>query len=370
MNIIIISSATYPHQSPRAMRTHELSKELAKKHKVTLYVQSGTYNYTDYEKQTNIKVKPLNPMLFSNFEPGSGMKLSLVSKTLTKLFKHFTDFPDIEFTCKTYSALKETELAPQVLITIGRPHPIHWGVALFKIKNKSKLKETVWIADCGDPFMGNPFNKHAFYFKYIEQIFCKKADFITVPVESAVEAYYPQFREKIKIIPQGFDITNIAIENKPLPNAVPTFIFAGTFYRNLRDPIAFLKYLVELSEAGHDFVFVVYTKSVYILEPFKVLLGNKLVINDFIPRSKLLVELSSADFLINIENASTVQTPSKLIDYIIAERPVCSFKTDSDDFKLTFFKFLNGNYEDALILPDLDTFDIKNIAKKFIELAS
>ena len=34
------------------------------------------------------------------------------------------------------------------------------------------------------------------------------ADKITIPVANAVDAYYPQFRNKIHVIPQGFDMSH------------------------------------------------------------------------------------------------------------------------------------------------------------------
>lgn len=367
MNIVIISAATYPHQSPRAMRTHELAKELAKKNDVTLYVQTGSYNYSEYEKKYGLTVKCIGETFFSKFDPQKGRNLNLLGRIITKTTQRFTNFPDIELALKTYKVLSQMQCYPELLITIAMPHSIHWGVALFKSK-QDKLAETTWVADCGDPFMGNPFNKKAFYFKYIETMFCKQADFITVPVAEAIGGYYPQFKEKIKVIPQGFEIPLIKNQNSKKNNQVPTFIFAGNFYKELRDPTVLLDYLVELSNTGWKFKFIIYTKSTNLVEPYVSQLQDKLVLKDFIPRSELLNQLSDADFLINIENLSTVQSPSKLIDYKIANRPVLSFRTSEPSFKFVLLEFLEGNYKAALKLPSLDNFDIKNIAQKFVNL--
>src|SRR5690606_30622624 len=103
-----------------------------------------------------------------------------------------------------------------------------------------------WIADCGDPFMGNKFRTRAFYFKYVEKWFCRKADFLSVPIEGAIQAYYPEFKEKIKVIPQGFNFKDFAIPESVPNNPLPTFIYAGTFYPGLRDPTSFLEYLATL----------------------------------------------------------------------------------------------------------------------------
>lgn len=369
MKIVIISRSTYPHQSPRANRTHELAKQLAKEHDVTLYVLTGAYDYSDYISTTGVKVKSLGTPKGFSFDPSIDVKQKFIHKVLFKLFHRYFDYPYIELACLTNKVLRK-ESDVDLLITIAVPHPIHWGAAFFKKYNKEKLQKTVWVADCGDPFMGNPFNKHAFYFKYIEQMFCEQADFIAVPTEKAINAYYPQFREKIKVIPQGFDLEGIQIERKAISNAVKTFIFAGTFYKDLRDPTNFLEYLVDLSNKGYDFRFIVYTKSKDFLMPFKEALKDKLIISDYMPRAALLNKLAGADFLLNIENLSAVQSPSKLIDYVISGRPVFSFKSGSNDFKMTFLRFLEGDYEESLMLPSIDDFNIKSVARKFVELST
>jgi hypothetical protein len=48
-------------------------------------------------------------------------------------------------------------------------------------------------------------------------------------------------------------------------------------------------------------------------------------------REDVVWECSKADFLINVTNPSMVQTPSKLIDYGIAGRPVLDVTNDFSD---------------------------------------
>jgi hypothetical protein len=82
----------------------------------------------------------------------------------------------------------------------------------------------------------------------------------------------------------------------------------------------------------------------------------------------LLQELSAADFLINFENGNTsVQVPSKLIDYSLAGRPVLSVKSYELD-EQNIQKFLNGDYSGKMQMPNLDQYDIRVVAKQFIEL--
>lgn len=363
--ITIISLSTYPMNTPRSLRTHELATELSRQgHEVNIYVLTGEYNYSTYEKETGIQVHSLGHTLFFSYNPLNGMQLTTPAKIIRKLVGKFLEFPHIELIKNTYQSLKkETDI--DLLITIALPYPIHWGTALFRTINYRKLKNTIWVADCGDPYMGNEFKSHPFYFKYIEKWFCKQADYITVPVDTAKKAYYPEFSSKIKVIPQGFNFNNIKVVDQYKKNDVPTFIYAGNFYKDLRDPTAFLDYLVSLNL---DFRFIVYTKTTQPLKKYRDKLGAKLIIKDFIAREELIYEMSKADFLLNLENPSKVQSPSKLIDYALASRPILSINTNQElNYKL-INQFFEGVYTETLIVNNLDSFNIENVASEFLSL--
>lgn len=366
-NVVVISYSTYPRNNPRSLRTDELVKELSRKgHNVTLYVLTGTYNYRPYEEATGVTVKSLGDTIFFDFDPLKGESLTYPSKVIRKLFKRYSEYPFITLVKNTYQALHQEDNI-DLLITIAFPYPLHWGTALFRTLHADKLKNTIWVADCGDPYMGNALalSSRPFYFKYVEKWFCKEADFITIPVETAKQAYYPEFHDKIRVIPQGFNFDTIEITNSYKKNPYPTFIYAGNFYLNFRDPSPLLDYLANIDI---EFKFIVYTKTPEFLEEYKNKLGSKLIIKDFIPRENLIYEMSKADFLINLENPSNVQSPSKLIDYALSKRPILSLNTnESLDIELVN-QFLNYDYTNQRILEDIDQYDIKKVADKFVSL--
>src|SRR5690606_1830281 len=122
---------------------------------------------------------------------------------------------------------------------------------------------------------------------------------------------------------------------------VVTFIYAGAFYNDIRDPRPFLEFLGTIE---NNFKFVIYTKSKGIVEPYKYTLKEKLVVRDFIPRDQVIKEFSKADFVVNIENITDAQSPSKLIDYAIAGRPILSINPHNID-KNKVVEFLNGQYK-------------------------
>lgn len=362
MKILIVSGSFYPVNAPRAFRTTELAKELKRQgHEVTVLFPHKGYNYETLEKSLGIKLKniSLNWKTLLLFKGNIGHRLNMI---LSRLLIMAFDYPQIEYLFRLPKLLK-SESDYDLLISIAVPHPIHWGVSK-ALKQNSKLAKK-WVADCGDPYMlarTDSFNKW-FYFKWIEKSWCKRADFITIPIEEGKNGYFPEFHSKIRVIPQGFNF-DLVDETQFSPNLVPTFGFAGRFIPGRRDPRPFLDLLLEL---GVDFRFHIYTIQEDLVKPYQLKLGERLIIHSFIPRDELIETMKSYDFLLNLENGTTTQSPSKLIDYALTKRPILSIDSQNmDQDKLK--NFLKGDYSAQLIIENIDRYNIVNVANSFLNL--
>lgn len=362
-SIVIISRTILPSQAPRSLRATELAKELARQgHYVTLFAVLGNYDYSVFEKTYNIKVNNIGKMRFATMNSDGKSNHGFFTKVLSKLFHFWFEFPDIELMFKIPSILKKG-INIDLLITIAIPYPIHWGVALYKWRNKHNFPYT-WVADCGDPYMGNQFSNRPFYFKFVEKWFCKKADHISVPTNKVINSYYPEFRSKIKVIPQGFKFEDIEYTKQSNKNSVPTFAYAGIFYKNYRDPSLFLNYLCSLKM---KFKFIIYTIDDQLIRPYHIKLKNKIEVRSPIERKQLLSELTKMDFLLNIENINNWGSPSKLIDYALTKKPILSIPTNSLPIEV-INEFLEGNYRNQFIVENIEQYNIKNVVNCFIKL--
>jgi len=364
--ILIVSRTFYPINSPRSFRTTELVKEFARQgHDVTLLTLKDDDHHPEFELEYGVKIKDMGPLKFSPIAASGGNRItSLVNKVLRRGLLQLFEYPDIELIWKVKKALKK-ESGYDLLISVAVPHPIHWGVAMIWKKNSSIAK--AWVADCGDPYMGATLDtfKKLFYFKYFEKAFCRKADYITVPIEDAKEGYYPEFWEKIEVIPQGFKFDDVEITKNGRPeNDKPTFAYAGGLIPGGRDPRPFLKYLVNLKE---DYHCIFYTRSHSLVEPYIHQAEGKIEIRDYIPRVQLLETLSEMDFLINFENNTSLQLPSKLIDYYLTGRPVLSVKSGKVPEE-RLLQFLNGDYTGSYNFENMERFSIENVCKQFLNL--
>ena len=364
--ILVVSNAFYPEISPRSFRTTELVKEMCRQgHAVTLYTERKEQYHAPIEKEFGVVIKDLGQRKFTLLDLTRGSNpVVLFKRVFNRALLQLVEFPDIEWMFKVKKALKN-EAGYDMLISIAAPHSVHWGVAW--ARTATHPIATTWVADCGDPYMGtimDSFRKF-FYFKYFEKWFCRKADHITVPIIVMKENYYPEFRSKIVEIPQGFKFDEVPASDKKVSNLVPTFAFAGTFIRTLRNPTPLLQYL---STVDAPFKFIIYTKTTEQVIPFKEALKDKLEIRDYVPRLELLKILGGMDFLVNIAYDPVHQSPSKLIDYYLTGKPILSSSTNKFD-KKTVDEFLQGNYSGRFQFNNIDQYRIENVCNSFINLA-
>ncbi|MCQ2607442.1 MAG: glycosyltransferase [Bacteroidales bacterium] len=365
MNILVFTQHIFPIQTPRSIRSTELIQELARRgHSVTVYAVLGNYDYTEFENKYNIKLKniPIHWELHPYSSDGINNR-TLLDKALGRLLHKF-EFPLFEFYYRIPEIIKKEENF-DVLISIAAPHHIHWGCAKAKTEYPHKFPKT-WIADCGDPFMKNgKTNDHLAYFEKYERLFCQECSYITVPIQQAIEAYYPEYKDKFRVIPQGFDFDLNNLVRKEVQNDIPTFAYAGMFYSDIRNPKLFLDYLCSIDKS---FKFIVYTRYDNLIKEYKEKLGAKLEIRNSIPRKELIEELKTMDFLVNLKNENSPhQLPSKLIDYGIANRPILNITPTKPEFTI-INEFLEGNYNNELHIPNMQDYHISAIANSFEEL--
>lgn len=372
-NILIITYHFYPENTPRAFRAYELAMEYSRKgFNVDVVIPYNSSNYDDLSKNSNIRIIKTKDFTYEHEENNGVNSVKAISKIrkfrtpLKKIYRFFVP-EDMFGYAKAIKNVKGDLLdSYEQLISIGMPFCVHLGVSKLIKTNKNIAK--VKIADYGDPFYFNKFSKKLIVYKWIEKHCAKFFDYITIPVESSIQ-YYKHINNgrNIKIIPQGFNFSDIELCDYK-KNEITTFGFAGIFYEGHRDPRFLLDFL---SNCKEQFKFVIYTdtkSSVFnaLVEPYIKTLKDKLEIRPFIPRLECIKELSKLDFLINIENLNSGQTPSKVIDYSLANRPI--YNCNQSNFsKEDFYQFMNENYEKKYCI-DISKYDIRNVVDEFQKL--
>lgn len=377
MNILIVSYFYYPENTPRAFRTHELVKEFLRRGYVVdliipnkeVYkdqmIQHPNLNYTIVGKF--IKENKAKNLSFSNSK--KEIFIAKMKALIKPVYNYLHPMGDtFSYSNSVYRVLKNRKIEYRLLISIAFPFSVHLGVARAIKANKILVRSQVKIAEYSDPFYFQEGKSMLFLYKFLDTRIGKVFDFIVVPTEKAINTYLNhKSKDKIAVIPQGFDFSEIEVESY-VQNQVPTFAYAGVFYEKIRNPEILFNHLFELN---FDYRFVVFapsnnTETEKFLKKFKKILGNKLTIQYNVPRLSLIKELSKMDFLVNLDNSTSNQTPSKLIDYTLSGRPIFNCTQSSFDTEL-FKDFLDYKF-DKFIPFDIRKYNITNVVDSLISL--
>lgn len=365
--ILIVTSGFYPEQSPRSFRATELAKELCRQgHNVSVAAPHKD-NLQPLLEEFPIQYIDLGELSWKlPAVKGLGSVGALFNKSANRLLPLLLAFPQMELFFKIKKMFRKEARKYDMLISIAVPYPIHWGVAAVWSKDKSINIADVWVADCGDPYclQENDTFRPPFYFKWVEKWFMRKADFITVPTENSYKGYFPEFYPKIKVISQGFRFEDINRQSL-IQDGIIRFGYGGVFIKGRRDPQELLEFLTNLDQSLL-FEFYIYTTSPQLVEAYANK-DSRINLMSPIPRSVLLEKLSTMNFVVNFGNAGTSQTPSKLIDYAIIEKPILHIETGNLD-KEAVLQFINCNYDKQLQILNPDRYRIENVAKEFLKL--
>ena len=361
--LLIVSRAFHPINSPRGNRTTELVKELCLQGHSVHVICPIHPEQVNLIEQYQFGISSLGP-LWPDIPVQLGGSKPLLLRALRRGMLQLFEYPNIQLKGRVDKLLRQFKDFDAV-ISIAAPHPIHWGVAS-ALRKQPTIART-WIADCGDPFMGlenDSFRKMP-YFAPLERSFCAAADFITIPNEESKDAYYREYREKIRVIPQGFKFSDYSFlkELGPTRDGVTRFAYAGLFIPGRRDPRPFLDILLT---KNIDFEFNVYTPDDTLLRKYAAK-DARIRLHGFIDRISLLKELATMDFLLNFEYPGRSQTPSKLIDYWLCGRPILSLQTNHINEGI-IEEFMSGDYHNAFKVENPEHFDVANVAHKFDEL--
>lgn len=367
--VIITSFYYYPENTPRAFRTYELVQEFIRRgYKVELFIPN--YNQ-EYKYNSNLRIFTVdkkNVRSTQDVIPNNSIKYLLKKSSLcVKFYKiiKYLYYPIIDRYSKCLANEMENlkDEKYDLLISVGLPFSVHQGTAKFLKKHGNNIKTTV--ADYGDPFSFNPVRKIAPWYGIIEKCILNNFDYVSIPTINAKEGYLKlKSEDKIKVIPQGFNFDLVKVDTY-VKNNIPTFSYGGIFYENIRNPKLLFEKLIKIDK---DFRFIIYTNksSKQLIQEYIKILGQKLIVKDLVSRERIIYEMSKMDFLLNLDNISEKQVPSKIIDYTLSGRPIFSMTPIVfDEFK--FNQFLNGNYQGQLDI-NIEQYNIINVCQQFIAL--
>ncbi len=394
-NIIVLMYNFPPIGAGRGIAWTYFCNELSKKYKLTVFTISPSeydpfYNADKYKLisenyqvirtnagpvyQRNVenwKRKASTSKSKKNEQPSSNSK-QIISKLINKARKNLI-FPDStkfwnKFLGEAVLQFGQTQKV-DLIISVGQPFSTHILATKVRKKLGSKL-----ILDYGDPWSFNPSaetipSERRWLDRLVEKQVLKQSNYVTVTTQSTRNAFednFPFVRDNIEVVTQGvdssqfFDGKNVVHDKDEI-----TLFYAGTFYKDIRNPKPLFEALYGLTDIlqGKKVKIIIAGKMEdYVLkmaEPFTEnqnadiqveMLGN-------ISFDEVANYQKKADALLFFGNYGGVQVPGKLFEYLATDRPIFAIIPSGDESERLLNSYSRG------ITVDYDTEQIK---KEFV----
>jgi len=260
---------------------------------------------------------------------------------------------------------------PKLILTLSGPFSAHLVGYILK-----KLFRIPWIAFYSDPWVDAPDRIvkvgkfRQFIEKTMERKILKTTDKVIVVTSAINQIYlknYPFIKDKIKVIPLGFDPEDFQ-SSSFVKFSKFTIIYAGTLlkkYAGLRDPIPFLKALCllldekKITSKDLQIIFLGNLDEEYKKTIQELKLQEIVSFRGWVESSKSLQYMKSAHVLILFGNVGRLQIPAKLYQYIGAQRPILMIKKEKQSLESEIIREINRG-----LIVDNDPISIKNALLK------
>lgn len=222
--------------------------------------------------------------------------------------------------------VRQRPTGDDVLVTFGQPMVDH--LAGLEIKRKTGVR---WVAHFSDPWADNPFDPDAKDWSASEAAVLESADMAIFTSQETVDLVFSKYpdawRLKAKVLPHAFDAS--LYQERPKSEQI-TVRYLGNLFAG-RGPEPLFEALVILQDRspeqlnGVRFEFIGEATRGLDAHPLMSTLPSRCV--SFLPKVTYLESLAlmkSADLLLNIDAPASISVflPSKLIDYVGADRPI------------------------------------------------
>jgi glycosyltransferase involved in cell wall biosynthesis len=380
--ILLVAYNFPPLITPQSLRWFYLTRELSNRgYRIDVLTIKMPERFTTLMEQVpeTVKTHPTFPgplyFLIYKFsrEPSQGRTAedsdhesaawNFLSKINSGIYAalNFVSIPDTYSEWMPFAVKKGTELLNRnkydLIISSSDPRVSH--LVAYRLKKKTRIP---WIADYGDPWIYTfPTIKEGRLkkriIKNIENRILKEVDIVTVATDGAKRFYlaqYPFISERnISVIPQGFDPEEFSGVEAETSSKF-RIVYCGSLYRDLRDPTAFFEAVDEIDSRDIEVIIAGrINEFTGVIREDKF--HRKIRYLGFLDHRECLKLQKGAAVLLHIGNASEIQVPGKIYEYIGARRPILAIKGTERDLSAD----LTTGYNKGLVVEN-NKKDIKN----------
>ncbi|HEX9365407.1 MAG TPA: glycosyltransferase [Vicinamibacterales bacterium] len=220
---------------------------------------------------------------------------------------------------------------PAGLVTFAQPWSSH--LVGLRVRRETALP---WVAHFSDPWVDSPYAtaRQRAIWRPLEADVVREAAalvFVSEEIAELVMRKYPaEWRDKVSVVPQGFDARTAAVGASPRRAGPLRIVYTGRFYAGVRTPLALLRALAVLKAADPlagalELTFVGPHVDAFARDATALGVDSLVRFQGRVAPAEAAAVAADADVLLVIDAPSTgpsVFLPSKLIDYLPFRKPV------------------------------------------------
>jgi len=363
-NYIFLTNMYLPKPGATGLCVHQLAKELVKDNKVYMICYEDGFDKISYDGINVIKIKI--PSYLKNQDNMSKIKKKInIIYSLLKKAIYFYMYP-----LRSKSLIRRYKKSIETIINninggnikiIASYTPLEAVIAAYEIKEK--YKERVEIIYYSTDTLSNEQGDDGFLpssyrtkcgLKWEKKLFelydkiiimeCHKNHYLSLE--------FDQFKNKMYIANFPF-LENHNINQKKKINSKKeiSMIYAGTLYRNLRNPSFMLSSLIEVLKEREINVDIYGSGDCDDIVQNAIIKSNyKIKSNGMISHDDVLKKIYNTDVLLSIGNKESPMVPSKIYEYMSTGKPIIHFYFYDGDPCIEPLK----RYGNALLIKDND----------------
>ena len=263
----------------------------------------------------------------------------------------------------TEKLLRQLGTEDTVVISVYRPaEMVEAGYRL-----KKKFPQLKWVVYNLDGIETNVMMKNTQWFQNKERRWqfsrYSRAD-IVAQMETHRKAYlsseFAALQEKTLFLDFPLVIeNNAAVPVKREAGSPDQLLYAGSFYRGLREPFYMIEWFRALCQT-QNLQYDIYTRHDFVQEIVAAgeQLEGRIQRHDYVSTEEMDVLVQNADYLVSVGNAGSRMVPSKIFVYLSTGKPIIHFVSDDDDSCLPYL----NTYPEALIIDE--RLDVQQMAQK------
>jgi glycosyltransferase involved in cell wall biosynthesis len=220
---------------------------------------------------------------------------------------------------------------PAGLVTFAQPWSDH--LVGLRVHREAALP---WVAHFSDPWVDSPYataRQQAIWRRLEAEVVRDATALVFVSEETAelvMRKYPDERRQKVSVVPQGFDARTAAAGASPRRAGPLRIVYTGRFYAGVRTPLSLLRALALLNAAQPlagtlELTFVGPHVDAFARDATALDVGSLVRFRGRVPPAEAAAAAADADVLLVIDAPSagpSVFLPSKLIDYLPFRKPM------------------------------------------------